>query len=65
MRHMDNVRLKTVDLQGKETVKTLKTDLVYYPSGELSWDASTGLWHLHQPTVHRDAADATPTTPLA
>ena len=52
IQHMDNVRLKTVDLQGRHAVRTLKTDLVYFFGYELTWDAATGQWHQHEPTVN-------------
>ena len=38
----DSVRLFVADLDGRERVITLETDLAYWPTGELVWDAERG-----------------------
>ena len=46
LRHMDDVRLQTVGLNGKRKVRTVKADLVYFPSVELNLEAESKQWHL-------------------
>jgi len=48
-----------VNLQGTSTVRTLKTDLVYFPSAEISLQ-DDGRWMLHEPRDHGSAGVAEP-----
>ncbi|CAN0915313.1 Protease Do-like 7 [Linum grandiflorum] len=41
------VRMKTVSLDGKPQVLTLKQDLLYWPTEELNYDSDTETWKRH------------------
>ncbi|MCF6236241.1 MAG: trypsin-like peptidase domain-containing protein [Gammaproteobacteria bacterium] len=41
-KHRDSVRLKVVDLNGRENIVTLKLDLNYWPTYELKWTQEDG-----------------------
>ncbi|XP_021755026.1 protease Do-like 7 isoform X1 [Chenopodium quinoa] len=43
--HGDYARVKTVHLNGKPRVLTLKQDLHYWPTWELRFDSNTALWY--------------------
>ncbi|KAL8231156.1 hypothetical protein R6Q57_000934 [Mikania cordata] len=43
--HGEFVRVRTVDLNGKPRVLTLKQDLHYWPTWELRFDPETATWH--------------------
>lgn len=45
LEHGAFVRLRTLHLNGKPKVLTLKLDLHYWPTWELRFDASSGTWH--------------------
>lgn len=42
--HGEFVRVRTVHLNGKPRVLTLKQDLHYWPTWELRFDPNTALW---------------------
>jgi len=44
LEHGDYARVRTVHLNGKPRVLTLKQDLHYWPTWELSFDLDTALW---------------------
>ncbi|XP_043703011.1 protease Do-like 7 isoform X2 [Telopea speciosissima] len=44
LEHGEFVRIKTVHLNGKPRVLTLKQDLHYWPTWELSFDPDTAMW---------------------
>ncbi|KAL2333242.1 hypothetical protein Fmac_014455 [Flemingia macrophylla] len=45
LEHGEFVRVKTIHLNGKPRVLTLKQDLHYWPTWELRFDPNTALWH--------------------
>ncbi|KAG8373783.1 hypothetical protein BUALT_Bualt11G0061000 [Buddleja alternifolia] len=55
--HGEFVRVRTIHLNGKPRVLTLKQDLHYWPTWELRFDPETAVWRrttiksLHRPTV--------------
>ncbi|PIA33529.1 hypothetical protein AQUCO_04100162v1 [Aquilegia coerulea] len=44
LEHEEFVRIRTVHLNGKPRVLTLKQDLHYWPTWELTFDAETAMW---------------------
>ena len=44
LEHGEFVRVRTVHLNGKPRVLTLKQDLHYWPTWELRFDADTATW---------------------
>ncbi|KAE9598793.1 putative htrA2 peptidase [Lupinus albus] len=45
LEHGEFVRVKTIHLNGKPRVMTLKQDLHYWPTWELRFDPDTAIWH--------------------
>ncbi|XP_061370222.1 protease Do-like 7 isoform X2 [Gastrolobium bilobum] len=45
LEHGEFVRVKTIHLNGKPRVLTLKQDLHYWPTWELRFDPDTAIWH--------------------
>ncbi|CAN1163111.1 Protease Do-like 7 [Linum perenne] len=45
--HDEFVRIKTINLEGKPQVSTLKQDLCYWPTEELIFDPNTTTWRRH------------------
>jgi len=52
LKHGAFVRVKTVHLNGKPRVLTVKQDLHYWPTWELRLDPTTAMWRRHVIKTH-------------